>query len=69
MNKASKARSEYRLSTHEFPDDTAVYFESSPGKDSGWYFTDKNGALFGPIRDETTAHKILADLSTWFNNK
>ena len=69
MNKASEARPGYQLSSHEFSDDTVVYFESSPGKESGWYFSDCTGALFGPIHDETTAHKILAELSALFNNQ
>lgn len=70
MNKSSEVRhGGYHLSSHQFADETTVYFESSPGKPGGWYFTDDKGALFGPIRDESTARKLLAELSAWFNGK
>jgi hypothetical protein len=69
MNKSSKPHTTNPISSHEFSEATPVYFDSSSGKANGWYFTDNDGVLFGPVGDETRARKILADLSMWFNNK
>jgi len=69
MNKLEKYHSTSPLSSHEFAENTPVYFDASSGKENGWYFTDNKGTLFGPVRDEKTARKILAELSIWFSHK
>lgn len=55
-----------QASNHEFSEETSVFFKSQPDNHRGWYFTDDNGVLFGPIRDEHVARHMLAQLSAWF---
>lgn len=57
------------ISSHEFNEATTVFYNSSPEEECGWYFSDNNGVLFGPIRNETAARQMLAELSLWFKNK
>lgn len=69
MGNNNSIQNKHRLSSHEFEEDAPVFYKSLPERDSGWYFTDNSGVLFGPIRDESMARKMLAQLATWFNNR
>jgi len=69
MSNISSAQTEQLLSSHEFTEDTLVFYKALPEKESGWYFSDNNGVTFGPIHDEITARQMLAELSVWFDKK
>jgi hypothetical protein len=69
MSTNNQARTERPISNHAFSEDAKIFYMSSPEHECGWYFSDCNGALFGPISDENTAHHMLAQLTSWFDNK
>ena len=66
MSTSNKIEHREWISNHEFSEETSVFYKSQPDNHRGWYFTDNNGVLFGPIQDEYSARHMLAQLSTWF---
>jgi len=68
MSTGNRAQTRQQKNNHEFTEETSVFYKSEPENNRGWYFTDTNGLLFGPIRDEHSARHMLAQLSAWFNN-
>ena len=69
MNTINRVQAGQQFSTHEFSEGTSIFYKSLPENKCGWYFSDNNGALFGPIRDEITARQMLSQLSLWFKNR